>query len=266
MCDMATETKILEMIDKRIEDGEPFSAFDITRPVLAEVIQGGGSGRHGELKGEIHKAFHQGRMGDWGRSLVRFPNAPRPAWLYHPPGFDVSSYEVSLSDPKDAGVGPVPASTHSSPYGRSPMIDALYKDKYLGPICSDPLMVNAVPAGLGTAIPATTSGPGTGVVRDPGTECLYVPRKMARKVGIQPGGPAYMKASGRSIEISPPQYGGSGLTDGCPGFLWKKAHVDINGNVRVPITALLKSGLTGSVRVEVNGDKIVVGSPLGWQR
>jgi hypothetical protein len=221
MCDAATETKVLSAIDGRITAQQPFSAFDIT----VELRRQGVAERHKNLKGVVHQAFADGRMGDWQKTMVTFPNAPIPAWLYHPPGADVAGYMAGLQGPPVAIVQPPPQAQAPVPPAPPP------------------------------AAPRT--GVGSGVVKDPGVSCLYVPSTLAAKVGITPGNKAYMAISGKYVEIGPSPFTPNGL---CMPL--RKVHVDKYRNVRVPNTALLKAGLDGSVRIEINGGRIVVGSPL----
>ena len=219
MCDQQTETEVLSVVQDCLSRGEGFSAFDVTKSVRAKGVVA----RHGDMKTVVHEAFETGRMGDWERTLVLFPNALVKAFLYHPSGYDVDTHMNGEYSKRNMTYGGAPAAA--------------------------PHRVQAV-AAKQPSQPAGQSAIGTGVVRDCGTQCLYVPRSMARAIGIDPSGDAYMAVAGRSVTIS------SRPSDG------DKVHVDRNQNIRVPNSALLRAGLNGSVRVEINGDKITVGSPI----
>ena len=92
---------------------------------------------------------------------------------------------------------------------------------------------------------SAASGPDLAVVKTPGT-CLYVPRSMAKTVGIPPSGNAYMDIDpAGKISITTLLSNGS-----------KKTHVDRNQNIRIGRTALLKAGIKGKVRIELDGNEI----------
>ena len=98
------------------------------------------------------------------------------------------------------------------------------------------------------AAPATPQADGSvlkTIGNQPGS-VLYIPRDFADKVGIQAKGPAYMTImANNEIVVSSAQAA-------------ETTHVDRNQNIRIGRTALLKAGLNGQVKIEVDGQTIKI--------
>lgn len=239
MCD-ATDPKdeqmVLDAVDLFVATQEPFSAFDITKVIRQSIPHA----KHYRFKEIVHDAFRDGKLGTWQRSLVHFPGVPIPAFVYHPSGFDLSSYQAKL-DGSNYASQPVSGSVASA-------IPAVRSAQVASAIPPPPPAVAAAPVPMPSKPVA-----GSGVIKDPGS-CLYVPNKFARNVGCAPSKNAYMAVSGRCIEVAAAPFPSLGGV--------RRVHVDHHCNVRIPTGALQKAGLNGAVRIEVNGNRILVGSPL----
>jgi bifunctional DNA-binding transcriptional regulator/antitoxin component of YhaV-PrlF toxin-antitoxin module len=90
MCSVANQQIIEGVIREKVDRGEMFTAFDITR----EARRRGGTERHRHMKPAVHQFFDGGVMGsDYTRTLIAIPGAPCPAWLYHPTGAGPAGYQ-----------------------------------------------------------------------------------------------------------------------------------------------------------------------------
>lgn len=225
MPDAATADQIESTAKTLVSQRKSFSAWDIS---LA-VKRLGFNQRHKDMKQIVHRLFENGDMGDYRQTLVQYPTAPRPAYLYHPP-------EIDPSDPNTLQA--IIDGTVQAPALNAPAVDDngdgdADDDDDDGSVFRPNVIRNAdgsIQKNIGTL---------------PGS-CLYLPKDMARDVGIPPNGDAFISIDPASSQISVSAQGSS------------KACVDRNGNIRIGKTALLTAGINGNVLIKLDGNEIKI--------
>jgi len=84
---------VREVVQEFVAKSMAFTAWDATKEARSRAIKAGLPGSyHGALKQIVHDMSRGGDMPGYDRVLVTPPGSPAPAWLYHPQGFDPSSY------------------------------------------------------------------------------------------------------------------------------------------------------------------------------
>jgi hypothetical protein len=175
MCDIDTEQKIEAAVTDKVQRREAFSAYDITVAVRKQA--GARVDNHGEMKKVVHRLFGNGTMSDYQKATVQFQGGNGPALLYHPPGFDPSTYGQQQQQQPASPPAPVAADDEEDE-------DEENEDE-------------------------DEDDEADGVVKVPGT-CLYVPKTMAETLGIKPCGDAFMSVSPKDkITVAPTNYSGN---------------------------------------------------------
>ena len=90
LLDSADASAVKDVVKGKVDKGEMFTAFDITKELKA-------SGRrvyHSNVKPIVHALFNNGDMQGYNRSLISVSGAPVQPFLYHPCGADTSTYKV----------------------------------------------------------------------------------------------------------------------------------------------------------------------------
>lgn len=86
----ADATLVKNVILNKMNQGEMFTAFDITK----DLRQQGSQIQHRNIKEIVHALFDHGEMSGYNRSLVDVGTNTRP-FLYHPVSADISAYSNS---------------------------------------------------------------------------------------------------------------------------------------------------------------------------
>ncbi len=82
---------IYDIIDKKMENKEAFTAFDITMAARKK----GCLCRHNDIKSYIHEAIRNNykyEEFEYDRELINIPGINRKAFLYRPEGYDINNY------------------------------------------------------------------------------------------------------------------------------------------------------------------------------
>lgn len=239
MC--AIQSDIERTVDALIQNGKPFTAYNVTQILRNLQI----NGSHREIRRVVHKMFDTGRMGNYMQDLVSLPlPTPQRANLYYPSGVD----------PNDTNVlqGVLSANGATATAAQPPVVGAPQSASSSG---SAPAVTISIPApssskragasrtitrGLNTTVKAVGNKKGS---------CLYIPKVMAKALNIPANGPAYVSLdpANKTISIMPTANNGA-----------KKACVDRNNNIRIGKSALLKVGIDGQIKVEMDGKAIQI--------
>lgn len=236
MC--AIQSDIERTVDALIQNGKPFTAYNVTQILRNLQI----NGSHREIRRVVHKMFDTGRMGNYMQELVSLPlPTPQRANLYYPSGIDPNDAAIlqgvlSANGATATASQPAPQSASSS--GSAPAvtisIPAPSSSKRAG-------ASRTITRGLNTTVKAVGSKKGS---------CLYIPKVMAKALNIPANGPAYVSLdpANKTISIMPTSNGNGA----------KKACVDRNNNIRIGKSALLKVGIDGQIKVEMDGKAIQI--------
>lgn len=100
-----------DAIDEKINSGDMFTAFNITRAVRSD----GTRARHEDVKSVVHQIFNSGKMGNYTRSQINVAGANIQPFLYHPVGADITEYDPGADRPQKPAHAPAPTSTPSDP-------------------------------------------------------------------------------------------------------------------------------------------------------
>lgn len=107
MCNSQNEQILRDIVAEKVQNGEPFTAWDVTSAARAR----GASEAHYQMKNTVHRMFSSGEIPGFDRTIIQTPTGP--AWCYHPLGADVSNYAQGIG-------GSAPASTAPSSSGAQP--------------------------------------------------------------------------------------------------------------------------------------------------
>lgn len=88
MCDTATLDLIHDTVEEKVRGDESFTAFDVSLIVKDKNP----SIRHGDIKNDIHREMETFLNGGLYLKTLRDVGAPTPAFVYHPPHIDPSTY------------------------------------------------------------------------------------------------------------------------------------------------------------------------------
>jgi len=96
MCSSAVTGLISDVVTERVNGGEMFTAYDITLAVQAKLKADSqfdpNEHRHQHLRNDVHREISTYlNSGAYSRTLQDV-GAPTPAFVYHPPGSDPSTY------------------------------------------------------------------------------------------------------------------------------------------------------------------------------
>lgn len=165
MCDSATLSLIDEEVDRKVQSGLMFTAFDVTLAVQEALKKQGSfdpnNHRHRHLKNDVHRAIDAAvTAGQYSRNLQDV-GAPSAAYVYYPVGGDPSQY--------------VPLSRN----------DGQSADPYAIPV--------SAPKAAAVAVAADDDGDGSDVGRGVDARgSLTVPAFMLRQIGFKSGETAYV--------------------------------------------------------------------------
>lgn len=229
MCMFANEVN--EVVQEKVQKGELFTAFDVTKAVRELVNakdRSAGNPRqsipHNEVKQEVHYLFSNGQMGsDYVRNLGSLPLAAgiQQPWIYHRNTDNASSYG---SDIPQLAVTPAQA----IPGGVAPD-----------------------PDGADDGVNKTADG----TYKVDARETLCVPKSLLAACNLNSGDEAYVSADPLAgcvvVSKSPP--------DATVLSQLSTYTVDSYNNVRITQHVLQKAGLDGKVySIELSGNAIQV--------
>lgn len=241
MC--AIQSDIEKTVDALIQNGKPFTAYNVTQILRNLQIQGS----HREIRRVVHKMFDTGRMGQYMQELVTLPlPTPQRANLYYPSGVD----------PNDASVLQAVLSANGAAVAQTPSQNPVLINPSASASGSVPAVIVAKPpksssrAGASRTIKRDSASACVKAVGSKKGSCLYIPKVMAKALNIPANGPAYISLDTANKKISIlPQPNGTGT---------KKACVDRNNNIRIGKAALLSVGIDGQIKVEMDGKAIQI--------
>lgn len=223
MCNVATENLIEEVIDKKINQNEMFTAFDVSLSVKEEAKKRGiPTERHRDMKNAIHAQLDQFiQAGMYCRQLHNV-GADVPAFLYFPSGAEPNQYVPQSR--KDA-----PKPTQTNPVVDSPSV------------------------GFSSINPKDNNQSGGRQPDQRGT--LTVPNHLLRAANFKPRDTVYVLScdeNGKPMLILKKQADQSAVA---------KYTVDRSSNVRITSATLAMAGMSGmygSYDFQGDQDKVVV--------
>lgn len=224
MCMFVNE--IEQVVQDKVQKGELFTAFDVTKAVRQQVGRGTNVPHH-EVKSEVHNLFANGQMGsDYTRTLGCLPLAggvPQP-WIYHRNTDNAANYGSGIPQ-----LAPVAAPTAASTVIPVPAVTNDGTD----PDSTDD-GVNKTP---------------DGVYRTDARDTLCVPKSLLTAVGLNPGDEAYVSSDPLAgcVVVSKSQPDTTVLTQ------LSTYTVDKYGNVRITQFALQNGGVGGK-EFDIEGD------------
>ena len=175
------EKIIRNIIDNKVQNGEMFTAYDITLIARAS----GEYARHPQVKSIVHDLMRNGDLGLTYTSVLRaFGVSAFPAVVYFPLGADVSNYDPGAVKKALAQV-PNATSTLAQP------VVAVVTTTVANGASNVPTTVGAT---LQTAFPKIVNVGSGNRVR--------VPAESIRKLGLKSGDKAYVSVDGDEIAIS----------------------------------------------------------------
>jgi antitoxin component of MazEF toxin-antitoxin module len=177
------ETIIRNTISNKVQNGEMFTAYDITLLVRAT----GEFAKHPQVKSIVHDIMRNDNVGiTYTSSLRTFAFAAFPAVVYFPLGADVSSYDPNAVKKT---LAQVPNTT-----------SALTQ-----PVTTTTTVVsgsNNTPTTVGAAVNGNFTNK---TVKVGSGNRVRVPADSIRKLGLKSGGKAYVSIDGDNITISAAQ-------------------------------------------------------------
>ncbi len=216
----AALTAVIEgVIDDKVQNGELFTAWDVT----VEVRNRGHRDRHNNIKNVVHDYFARGQMGaDYNRTLINVPGAPIQPWCYHRFTDDPhTSYNPQASKPQKTTPAAVAAQVAGF-YAQGQADDD-----------GDDGSTTTVPASLPAVLPSVAG------FRQPdarGTVC--VPADVLRAAGFKPKDTAHVwQHTADTLKVCKPATGGKPLGE---------YTVDENNNVRITKHVLQNINGTGA--------------------
>jgi len=247
MVDAALQSVIESVVNDKVQDGEMFTAYDVTK----EVRNRGHRERHDNIKQVVHDYYGRGAMGpDYTRTLIPIAGAPIPAFLYHRHTDDPTTF-----NPRSK---PQPASK-SDPADVAAAVSGFYAQGQADPNTDDGSSDNG--SGGGTSVlapPASLPKLAAGTVkraRKPdarGTVCI--PAKYLRACGFKPKDKvAVWTKDGSTLVVQKP-------TTTNAGKPLASYTVDVNNNVRVTKAPLqtIATPPSGGYDFEDTGKEILV--------
>jgi len=230
--DSNSTLKIQETVNALIQQRKPFSAYDITCTIRRLNFNEG----HRDVRQVVHDMFNNGAMGSFQQTLVQYPNAPRPAYLYHPPEIDpndqttFNAIVAGTLDPNSIPAAPVVQSNDDDDDGTAA------------------IAVGGVPRAL---TQRNNDGSLTKTLGTMPGSVLYIPRDMAEHIGVPVNGPAYLALDKAASKIV--------ITNILTIDHNKRlACVDRNRNIRITKNVLQEAGIDGNVKVALNGNEILI--------
>jgi hypothetical protein len=238
MCD----STILGLIEKftleKMQAGESFTAYDITRAVRRHVGRGTDV-PHVDVKQEVHGMFARQEMQSYDRKLCNLPNLPAGVdqpWVYYKDGADLTAYGLGQS---------VASSNPATPSSA----------------------VIAIPASL---VPDLEADADSDAHNDDGTgkqsngsfkvdsrSTICVPAKLVRDLGLSENDECFAFADPLAntvllFKTNAPQ--GAGPLTSLTSYT-----VDCHNNVRITQSALQRAGIPGQFYdISGNNDRVVV--------
>lgn len=242
------DTQVVEStVSALIAQRKPFSAFDITKAVRAL----GQRAKHDEVKSAVHQIFRSGRMQDFLQTLVQYPGAPTPAFLYHP-------QEVNPNDPATLTAivtgQPVPTTPAAAPDA-----DDDEEEDDDGDDDDDGTVAAHPPVTTGAVVATVTTRNADGSISKVlGTlpeSVIRVSRELVRAIGIQNYGHAYVTIEPQKITLS---------TNTSPvyrpvGFIRvTNLQADKDGDIRIRKTMMAQAGFGREILLKVENGLIVI--------
>jgi hypothetical protein len=210
-----------------VHSRKPFSAWDITK-AISRLSQ---RERHSNVRPLVHDIFQRGAMSDYQRTLVQFPGGNGPAFLYHPPEVDPNDPNVVAGTASSSATLPAPATQDDRDDD-----DGDGDGSANCPYC---------PSGARTKTRTAANGDLIKVLGTSKGSTVYVPSKMADSLGLGKGNARMgFYPNMNQIKIS--------------AFETHKVCVDVNQNIRIGRTALMKAGIDGNVRIVMDGQQILI--------
>ena len=177
------ETIIRNIISQKVQNGEMFTAYDITLLVRAT----GELAKHSQVKNIVHDLMRNDNVGiTYASSLRTFALAAFPAVVYFPLGADVSNYDPNAVK---KALAQVPNTTST----------------LTQPVVTTTTTVsgsNNVPTTVGAAVNGNFTNK---TVKVGSGNRVRVPAESIRKLGLKSGDKAYVSADGDNITISAAQ-------------------------------------------------------------
>jgi bifunctional DNA-binding transcriptional regulator/antitoxin component of YhaV-PrlF toxin-antitoxin module len=179
------ETIIRNIISNKVQNGEMFTAYDITLLVRAT----GEFAKHPQVKSIVHDLMRNDNLGiTYTSSLRTFALAAFPAVVYFPLGADVSSYDPNAVKKALAQV-PNTTSTLTQPVASVTTTTVVSGS-------------NNTPTTVGAAVSGNFTNK---TVKVGSGNRVRVPAESIRKLGLKSGDKAYVSIDGDNITISAAQ-------------------------------------------------------------
>jgi len=100
MCSTAVSGLIFDIVTERVNGGEMFTAYDITLAVQDRLKKDNAfdptQHRHRHLRNDVHREISTYLTSNVYNRTLQDVGAPTPAFVYHPPGSDPSTYTPRL--------------------------------------------------------------------------------------------------------------------------------------------------------------------------
>src|SRR5262252_3992392 len=223
MVDAALQSVIESVVNDKVQDGEMFTAYDVTK----EVRNRGHRERHDNIKQVVHDYYGRGLMGpDYTRTLIPIAGAPMPAFLYHRHTDDPTTFNPH-SKPRPAA--------NSNPADVAAAVSGFYAQGQADPNADDGSSDNGSGGG-GTAslappssLPKLAAGTAKKGRKPDARGTVCIPAKYLRACGFKPKDKvAVWTKDGTTLVVQKPTP--TGKTAGKPLASYT---VDVNNNVRV---------------------------------
>ena len=217
--DAALQTVIEAVVNDKVQAGEMFTAYDVTK----EVRNRGHRERHNNMKQVVHDYYGRGLMGsDYTRTLIPIQGAPVPAFLYHRYTDDPTSYNPSQ---------PRPAVSNPAAVGKA--VGSFYAQGKADPNVDDDDGTSSASLAPPSSLPQLAVGTGkpNGCRKPDARGTVCIPATHLRACGFKPKDTVFVwTKDGKTLAVQKPTSGG--------GKPLAKYTVDENNNVRITKTPL----------------------------
>lgn len=246
MCDSATMTALETIIQGKINNGEIFTAFDITKELRVQV---GKSVRisHNDVKHDIHDLIQRHSNSgsvSYSRTLVDLPGVPERPFLYHPQGSDINTY------------GPLAQSNAAATAGHSVVVVSDPNDPALPsatPSATATLNTTAAASNSAPAFPSATPSNDPDVIQQDNRGRLWIQARFLNGLGVSHPQPVYVtqstvKSNGTDVPVLK-------ITTATPAGATEAVEyiVDRHANIAISKGVLLDAGLDGQGNYKVEG-------------
>jgi hypothetical protein len=222
MLDPEVLDRLQEIVNEKLRNGDPFTAYDITQQLRAENFWV----KHDHARTEVHRLFQDGEMPGYSRYLID-KGGPVPAWEYFP----------ALAGLAMAGAASSPFSSTHLPGHLAPSRARSY---------------GASSAGSAASVTATG---GVAVSLDRrATVCI--PARFVRQAAFQPGDRVFVFIDPQHSQLVIRHAVTGSDPNGLPA---RRYTVDRHYNIRITRTPQLRAGLQGTRRqVMTMADELIV--------